>query len=582
MSNSNVNQQAIQIVFPDNMELRKVKKRKRKSVSSSKKKDLINELKELLRDYDMVINEAKEKKIELPKELGQLPTDIKDMKSIKQLEIIIDELKQKIMKIEQLIKSHGVNNRASELFGVAPRPLGSGAFPQMISQPQMVQPQIIEPQIIPRQPVVPIQPQSDPGEALDKLEAELLSQLDPNAQSTKDIIAQINERKRQQQQNQQDPRSRPLPSTPIDNRPLPPTPIDNRPLPPTPVEATDSDLEIEQAQGVKIGYSGKRFDIRAPKGWLDLNESFRRYAENIQFDAQQLRPGEYHIDTAKLNDLVKYRNAILSDYDKWLDDLTPNQRQFLDNSQILRVANQQMFQGLNESPGQLLRIILTAQGQKNLKLTEGDESPEIEQIFKKKGLDKTGEMHLSILKDMKTAFEEELKTVKSPKYKPKNRQELIDRQTRAENELSVIIRERDRLSLEDQVGTIDDYEEVEVVYQELQELYNRLIDDTAPEPIYVGTPRPPSDIPVDFPVQPIQQIDPVVVIGKGDAGYSNLDIRTLIKYVDNPKQKWGKKEQESYDRLFNEMYGDAPVVSGKRIVIRNYIQEYLKQNPVAD
>ena len=30
------------------------------------------------------------------------------------------------------------------------------------------------------------------------------------------------------------------------------------------------------------------------------------------------------------------------------------------------------------------------------------------------------------------------------------------------------------------------------------------------------------------------------------------------------------------------MYGDAPVVSGKRIVIRNYIQEYLKQNPVAD
>jgi len=80
MSNSNVNQNAIQIVFPSDMELRKVKKKKRKSPSVNKKKALIKELKELLQAYDQEIEAAKEKNVKLPAELGELPKDIKDMK----------------------------------------------------------------------------------------------------------------------------------------------------------------------------------------------------------------------------------------------------------------------------------------------------------------------------------------------------------------------------------------------------------------------------------------------------------------------------------------------------------------------
>tara|TARA_R110002020_G_scaffold427303_1_gene636664 strand:+ start:60 stop:284 length:225 start_codon:yes stop_codon:yes gene_type:complete len=60
--NNNVNQNAIQIIFPSDMELRKVKKKKRKSPSSSKKKELIAELKELLQTYDNEIAVAQEKK----------------------------------------------------------------------------------------------------------------------------------------------------------------------------------------------------------------------------------------------------------------------------------------------------------------------------------------------------------------------------------------------------------------------------------------------------------------------------------------------------------------------------------------
>ena len=98
--NNNVNQNAIQIIFPSDMELRKVKKTKRKSPSNSKKKELIAELKELLQTYDNEIAVAQEKKIKLPADLGELPKNINQIKSIKQLELLIDEIKSKILKIQ--------------------------------------------------------------------------------------------------------------------------------------------------------------------------------------------------------------------------------------------------------------------------------------------------------------------------------------------------------------------------------------------------------------------------------------------------------------------------------------------------
>merc|ERR1712078_875267 len=100
-NNNNVNQNAIQIIFPSDMELRKIKKKKRKSPSSSKKKALIAELKELLQTYDNEIAVAKEKNVKLPAELGELPKDIKEMKTVKQLELLIDEIKSKILKIQE-------------------------------------------------------------------------------------------------------------------------------------------------------------------------------------------------------------------------------------------------------------------------------------------------------------------------------------------------------------------------------------------------------------------------------------------------------------------------------------------------
>ena len=86
-----------------------------------------------------------------------MPKNINEIKSIKQLQLLIDEIKSKILKIQELIRNATTTGRANELFGVAPRPQGIGAFPMLPPQTPM-QPQIIQPrQILPSR-IIPVRP----------------------------------------------------------------------------------------------------------------------------------------------------------------------------------------------------------------------------------------------------------------------------------------------------------------------------------------------------------------------------------------------------------------------------------------
>ena len=370
--NNNVNQNAIQIIFPSDMELRKVKK-KRKSASSSKKKELIAELKELLQTYDSEIAIAQEKKVTLPADLGELPKNINQVRSVKQLELLIDEIKSKILKIQELIRNATTSGRANELFGVAPRPQGIGAFPMLIppQTPAPVQPQIIQPpQILPSR-IIPVRPANNVGQKLDALEAEILKNLDPNDPATKNIIDQINKRKAEEA-------NKPpvvVPGTVVPGTVVPGIPVTPgqpivtpgqpivtpgqpivtpgqpvRPTPPTPIS---EDLKLETQKGDLIGITGKRLTVTAPisnESWFQINDAFRRYAENVEFSAQQLRPGEYHIPIDNLNEANQTRQKLIMRYNEWLGNLSTAQRNYIDTNQLLRSANQQMFNQLNESP----------------------------------------------------------------------------------------------------------------------------------------------------------------------------------------------------------------------------------------
>jgi len=583
--NNNVNQNAIQIIFPSDMELRKVKKKKRRTDGSSKKKELIDQLKQLLQTYDNEIAIAKEKKVKLPQDLGELPKNINQIKSIKQLELLIDEIKQKILKIQELIKNTATVNRANELFPVAPRPQGVGTFP--IIPPQTpYQPQIIQPQQILPSKVIPVRPSNNVGDKLDTLEAEILKQLDPNDPSTKSIIDQINKRKSEEaKKNQLDP-SKPLPPTPVDpSRPLPPTPVDpSRPLPPTPItpqpvdpsrplpQPVTEDLKLEKETGDLIGISGKRLALSAPRSgnndsWFEINDAFRRYAENVEFNAQQLRPGEYHIPIDKLNEANETREQLITRYNTWLGNLSVAQRNYVDTNQLLRVANQQMFNQLNETPDELLRIILTRKGVKIIGITSGDTPSDIQKILEKKGLDKEGNEYAELLKKKKALYEKELNDIENLS-KPESRNELLKRQLNLEKDFGKVQTKNNSIKTVNRVANEKLYEDLRNIYNAIQKELNQLIQ-RAP-----NDPKDPADA-----VQDIPKPDPIpmppLIIGEGN----NSDIRELIEFVDDPTKKWSNSRQQAYERLFPEGRMLPKKAGAKRSRIRPMIQEWLKNNP---
>lgn len=592
----NINQNAIQVIFPSDMELRKIKKKKRKpSGSSSKKKELIAELKQLLQTYDNEIAVAKEKKVTLPADLGELPKNINEVKSIKQLELLIDELKSKILKIQELIRNATTTGRANELFGVAPRPQGIGAFPIPPQTPAPVQPQIIQPpQILPSR-VMPVRPGNNVAEKLDAIEAEILQNLNPNDPATKNIIEQINKRKAEEAKNRipvvvpgtvtpvtpqpvtpvtpgtvtpVTPGQQPVTPQPI--TPITPQPVDpSRPLPPTPLP---EDLKLEKETGDLIGITGKRLTLSAPisgnnASWFEINDAFRRYGENVEFNSQQLRPGEYHIPIDKLNEANETRQELLTRYNAWLGNLSVAQRNYVDTNQLLRVANQQMFNQLNETPDELLRIILTRKGVKIIGITSGDTPSDIQKILEKKGLDKEGNEYAELLKKKKSLYEKELNDIENV-AKPESRDELLQRQLNLEDDFGEVQTKNSTIKAVNRVGNEILYEDVRNVYNAIQKELNRLINESP------RTERPPVSPPdADKPESPIPM--PPLIIGEGN----NSDIRTLIEFVDDPTKNWSDKRQRAFTRLFPGAKPLPKRSGAKRERIRPMIQEWLRNNP---
>lgn len=186
ITNTNTNIQ--QIIFPEGYELRKIKKKKKKGIGNRRKKAL-DELKSVLAEYDSILNEAEEKKIEIPKELGELPVNVNEINTIKEIESLTADLRERITAINQLMSTKTRQQRAVSLFDMPQR---SGSYP--------IQPTpILPPTIIPASPQIPIQPQipirptpspspvqpqpkepkSDTEEQLEKIQKEIMGKLTP-------------------------------------------------------------------------------------------------------------------------------------------------------------------------------------------------------------------------------------------------------------------------------------------------------------------------------------------------------------------------------------------------------------------
>ena len=139
----NINTNINQIIFPKDMELRKIRKKPKKK-APNKKKIALDNLKAVLANFDAVVNEAKQKNISIPAELGQLPSNINQVDTIKEIEELTNDLTNRIAQIQALIQKGSSLTQAKNLFGYD-LPQRAGVFP-ITPQP------FLPPTIIPQRP----------------------------------------------------------------------------------------------------------------------------------------------------------------------------------------------------------------------------------------------------------------------------------------------------------------------------------------------------------------------------------------------------------------------------------------------
>ena len=91
----NANQQVVQVIFPADVELRKVKKKKRGKSSSQKKRDeLLERLKAALQSYDGLQDEAQKLNIKIPSEIGLTVINQADLKTNTDIENYIADVQK--------------------------------------------------------------------------------------------------------------------------------------------------------------------------------------------------------------------------------------------------------------------------------------------------------------------------------------------------------------------------------------------------------------------------------------------------------------------------------------------------------
>ena len=217
-------------------------------------------------------------------------------------------------------------------------------------------------------------------------------------------------------------------------------------------------------------------------------------AENVEFSAQQLRPGEYHIPIDSLNQANQTRQKLIMRYNEWLGNLSIAQRNYIDTNQLLRSANQQMFNQMNESPDELLRIILQRKGVNITSITSGETTPDIEKLLQKKGLDKEGNDYAELLKQKQTLYEKELNDITNL-ASPESRSVLLERQKNLEKDFFKIQSKNNSVKVVNKVANEILYENLRNTYEQILKELDKLITNSPRDELPPGF-RPGQDFPL--------------------------------------------------------------------------------------
>jgi len=121
--NQNINQISVRIVDPTKSNKQK-KKEELAERRKKKKLEAIEKLKEELSTFRQLKEEARIKNLSLPASLGETPTNINNVSSVKAVNLLIQEIEQRNLQIEQLLQSKQVDAPDDMMAGV----FGSGGI----------------------------------------------------------------------------------------------------------------------------------------------------------------------------------------------------------------------------------------------------------------------------------------------------------------------------------------------------------------------------------------------------------------------------------------------------------------------
>lgn len=362
----NLNNQIVQVIFPANMEIRKVKKKKRKRTpkKDNEKEELLNELKEKLQQYDSLQEQAQQANIKIPSELGVSVISKSDLKTNEDIKTYINDIVKKIGLLQELIEKTKTPAPSTGL----PLRMGSG----LIGLQPPIQPQI-QPQIQPFQPQIPIQPvrpqvQPAPAPAPVQPVDDKQARLQRLIKAAQDRIAG---------QGGTVPVAPPLSPTGIN--------IGLNPLSPRP------QIPPLGLQKFSIPKDGITLEVQAPSGWGELYNLYTMYsrATEQQTANNQLVKGVFHIPLQEYNSLMDSRNQFVAKYNTYLGNLTPAERAYLEDSNNINIhrLHTELINNTKIEPAQLAKILFKESKIPFKEITQGNEEPMIDKQIDAMGED---------------------------------------------------------------------------------------------------------------------------------------------------------------------------------------------------
>ena len=375
IKNNNQNQNIIYLDFGEIEELITKKKKKKTKKKVNNKKKIVDEVKETLAQFDALIKEADSKKIKIPSELGELPLNIEDINTIKELKELNVDLKQRIILITELIKKQLVE---PEPEGIPIMRFGMGGIQQGLpttitaaqiqSQQAQSQPGAVEP-IPPMQPVRP-QPEDDRlkqiQDQLKKREEDIINQLPKDSQ----------EKAREKQKQIDDAKKRPLPETPD-------IPISAQGF----IITKPTNPQDKQILGESFEAPFEMYELY----YQPAQKFVIGYMDRLKKDPRD--NDKFYITKKDFDSFKNQQKQELLFYQTWKDKLTPIQKQGIGTLSAAKTMDKSILNLYQEDP---LKLITELASQKRGKKV----SIELVDGFDPQGIPETTDQKLKRLKKL--------------------------------------------------------------------------------------------------------------------------------------------------------------------------------------